>query len=359
MSNDRSSRIKIQTAHGELRECACIGPSNLSAIMGEDPYTTRLQLFNRLTARAPREMSEFAQCGIDLEPYLAMYYEKNALPGGLSFKASTPFRKHPVYDWFGCYSDGEIYDGEKLVATLNIKVFFSDFGVEKHDDPVDWIMTSKKAWYWQAQGEMAITGTDVHIIYPWCAPNHSYDEFLRAIVASKLLDNEAISREFFGKLPPMPPIVLRRCQEDIDRIYTKGKEFWDMIIADTPPMEPSIKPQSPALDNDLHILKDSGLVDTIKWYMAQKGQVETAKKDIEAALFGVKKSVIFADGVYISKAVNEPAKRLDMDRVIAKLPRGTVLDDCYVFGKVEKPFKYTFSDKPPKPKKEKKDMYNN
>ncbi|HOU08972.1 MAG TPA: hypothetical protein PK835_08100, partial [Caldisericia bacterium] len=203
--------------------------------------------------------------------------------------------------------------------------------------------------------EMAITGTAYHIIYPWCAPNHSYDEFLKAMISSKLLDDETVSKEFFGKLPPMPPIIIKRCQEDINLIYIKGKEFWDMIVADTPPMEPSIKPQqSPALGSGLHILKDSGLVDTIKWYMAQKGQVETAKKDIEAALFGVKESVIFADGVYVTKAVCEPKKRLDMDRVIAKLPRGTVLDDCYVLDNVEKPFTYKFSDTPPKPKKEKK-----
>lgn len=350
MSNTRYGRIKIQTEHGELKESAVIGPSNLGAIMGDDPYTTPLQLFNRLTARSPREKSEFAQCGIDLEPYLAMYYEKNALPGGLGFKASTPFRKHPVYDWFGCYSDGEIYDGEKLVATLNIKVLFSDFGVEKYDDPVDWIMTSKKAWYWQAQGEMAITGTDVHIIYPWCAPVHAYDDFLKAMIEGKLLENEDLRNAFFGKLPPMPPIAINRNQSDILVAMQKGKEFWDMIIADTPPMEPSVKAPSPTLGNDLHILKDSGLVETIKWYMAQKGQVETAKKDIEAALFGVKESVIFADGVYVTKTVNEPKKRLDMDRVIAKLPRGTVLDDCYVFGSVEKPFTYRFSDTPPKPK---------
>ncbi|HPL90365.1 MAG TPA: YqaJ viral recombinase family protein [Caldisericia bacterium] len=354
MSNTRYGRIKIQTEHGELKECAVIGPSNLAAIMGEDPYTTPLQLFNRLTARSPREQSEFAQCGIDLEPYLAKVYERDALPKGITFKASTPFRKHPQYDWFGCYSDGELYFEGSLNATLNIKVFFSDFGVEGYDDPEDWVKKAKRPWYWQAQGEMAITGTAYHIIYPWCAPNHSYDEFLKAMISSKLLDNETVSKEFFGKLPPMPPIIIKRCQEDINLIYIKGKEFWDMIVADTPPMEPSVKPQSPALGSGLHILKDSGLVDTIKWYMAQKGQVETAKKDIEAALFGVKESVIFADGVYVTKAVNEPKKRLDMDRVIAKLPRGTVLDDCYVLDNVEKPFTYKFSDTPPKPKKEKK-----
>ena len=348
--NDRYNRIKVQTEHGELKECAVIGPSNLGAIMGDDPYTTPLQLFNRLTARSPREMSEFAQCGIDLEPYLAKVYERDALPKGYTFKASTPFRKHPEFDWFGCYSDGELYLGDKLKATLNIKVFFSDFGVEGYSDPEEWVKTAKRGWYWQAQGEMAITGTEYHIIYPWCAPNHAYDEFLRGLVASKMLDNEAISREFFGKLPPMPPIVLRRCQEDIDRIYVKGKEFWDMIIADTPPMEPSVKAPSPTLGNNLHILKDQNMIETIKRYRFQKKEVEAAKEEIEQALNDIKESVIFADGVYITKAVNEPKKRLDIDRVISKLPRGTVLDDCYVLGNVEKPFTYRFSYTPPKPK---------
>lgn len=349
--NDRYNRIKIQTEHGEQKECAVIGPSNLAAIMGEDPYNTPLQLFNKLTARTPRERSEFAQCGIDLEPYLAKVYERDALPEGMSFKASTPFRKHPSLDWFGCYSDGELYLGDVLSATLNIKVFFSDFGVEGYSDPEDWVKTAKRGWYWQAQGEMAITGTEYHIIYPWCAPFHAYDDFMRGLVASKLLDNEAISKEFFGKLPPMPPIVLRRCQEDIDLIYIKGKEFWDMILTDTPPVEePGATLPCPELGNNLHILKDQILIEKIKNYRVQKKEVEATKKEVEQALNGIKESVIFADGVYVSKAVNKPSKRLDMDRIIAKLPRGTVLDDCYVLGKVEKPYKYTYGDKPPKPK---------
>lgn len=121
-----------------------IGGSEVSAVMGINPYKSPLMLWAEKTGRVePKDLSdnEAVQLGIELEDFVAKKFEKKS---GLKVRRDSRLFKHPKYDYMVGHIDRWIV-GEDALLECKTASAYLEKDWRKEEIPAHY--TAQVVWY--------------------------------------------------------------------------------------------------------------------------------------------------------------------------------------------------------------------
>jgi len=226
-----------------------IGASDVSAILGVNPYKTPVDVWLEKTGRSkPGEGNVYTEAGTKIEPVVADYFQDRS--GHRVIKASAKEFQvvHPVHDYLRHHPDREYFDKNGGRKTLECKTKYFQKPV-KGDLPLD--------WYIQNQYQVGISGQSGGSI-AWIAfsfgVEFDYEEF-------------DLDKAFY------------------DRLINEAGGFWvDYVLTDTPP--PAVNAKDTESLFPSHVLGKSieASQETYDLYLqlvSAKQKVINAKADLE------------------------------------------------------------------------------
>lgn len=196
-----------------------IGASDTPAIMGCDDFRSRLEVYADKLGRIDRPAGEAAIVGLELEPVLLWWFSRRL---GRRLKRNTSLHASNRYPWMACTPDAFDEHGVPYQVKVTSR---AGWGVDQLPDYV----------WWQVQHEQVVLGADEsHVVALTYAPWGG------------------------GLLPRELHIPADAAAHR--RVIEATQEFWELLIAETPP-DPDGSTSSAAALAALHPSDDGSTID--------------------------------------------------------------------------------------------------
>ena len=268
-----------------------IGASEISAILGIDPYMTPFKLWQKKTGRLDRDPDNmFTRAGHKLENAVAEYFEEETGNHVIKKTAGTYAVFHPVYDFIFCHPDREYFlQGTKKRGVLECKT--TQKKIDKDAAPETWLC--------QMMYQIGILGYDIGS-FAWLERGLVFD-YLEYMANYELYDF-MIERagEFWTNnvLKDIPPDPIR--SSDIEALYEKSAAGKAMQ----------------ASDEMLDVY--SRMVDVKRTIKALESEYDNLAENVKLALADAEIVVSGEDTLFTWKS--HTANRLDQKKLKAEFP---------------------------------------